>query len=108
MGYLIGFVLAALFLGYFCDKFISSRKFLPMLGLMLFASFILIDIPGLLWLNTLMPGGFFSYSLLWSGMLMFLPGDIIKAIAAAAVVKAIAPKEAYNGEVDKGKVLRLP
>jgi biotin transporter BioY len=41
-------------------------------------------------------------------MLMFLPGDIIKAIAAAAVVKAIAPKEAYNGEVDKGKVLRLP
>lgn len=108
MGYLIGFILAALFLGFFVDRYINSRRFLPMLGLMLFANFVLIYGPGLLWLNTFMPGGLFSYSLLWFGMLIFIPGDIIKAIAAAAVVKGIAPKEAYNGEVDKGKVWRIP
>jgi biotin transport system substrate-specific component len=108
MGYLIGFVLAALFVGYFCDTFINSRRFLPMLGLMLFASLILINVTGLLWLNTFMPGGFFSYSLWWAGMIMFIPGDVIKAIAAAAVVKGVAPKEAYNGELDKGKVWRVP
>ena len=45
-GYLIGFILAALFLGFFVDKYVKSRKFLPMLGLMLFANFILIYIPG--------------------------------------------------------------
>jgi len=108
MGYLIGFILAALFLGFFVDRYINSRRFLPMLGLMLFANFVLIYGPGLLWLNTFMPGGLFSYSLWWFGMLIFIPGDIIKAIAAAAVVKGIAPKEAYNGEVDKGKVWRIP
>ena len=108
MGYLIGFILAALFLGFFVDRYINSRRFLPMLGLMLFANFVLIYGPGLLWLNTFMLGGFFSYSLWWSGMLIFIPGDIIKAVAAAAVVKGIAPKEAYNGEVDKGKVWRIP
>jgi biotin transporter BioY len=41
-------------------------------------------------------------------MLIFIPGDVIKAIAAAAVVKGIAPKEAYNGELDRGKVWRIP
>ncbi len=106
MGYLMGFVLAALFVGFFVDRYINSRKFLPMLGLMLFATFVLIYGPGLLWLNTFMPGGIFSYSLWWSGMLIFIPGDVIKAVAAAAVVKVIAPKEAYNGEVDKGRVWR--
>ncbi len=49
-GYLIGFIFAALFLGHFTDKYIRSRSFLSMFGLMLFANFILIHVPGLLWL----------------------------------------------------------
>ena len=49
-GYIIGFIIAALFLGHFTDKYIRSRSFLSMLVLMLFANFILIYIPGLLWL----------------------------------------------------------
>ncbi len=37
-----GFILAALFLGYMTDRFVKARRFLPMLGLMLFSSFVLI------------------------------------------------------------------
>jgi len=54
-GYIVGFILAALFLGHLTDKYIRSRSFLSMLGLMLFANFVLIYVPGLLqlglWLN---------------------------------------------------------
>jgi len=47
-GYLIGFILAALFLGHFTDKYVRSRSFLSVLVLMLFASLILIYVAGLL------------------------------------------------------------
>ena len=38
-GYIIGFILATLFLGYFTDKYVRLRSFPGMLGLMLFSSF---------------------------------------------------------------------
>jgi len=122
-GYLIGFILAALFLGYFTDTFINSRKFLPMLGLMLFANFVLIHGMGLLWLNTFpyeewLKGysilGLGPYegrgflSLLMVGTIPFILGDITKAVVAAALTKGIAPKKAYNGEVDIGRRWRIP
>lgn len=103
-GYLIGFIIAALFLGHFVDKYVSSRNFMPMFGLMLFANFILIYVPGLLAL------GFWVYTtkgyipslwdLLAMGLLPFIIGDIIKITGASALTKAITPKEAYNEEVD--------
>jgi biotin transport system substrate-specific component len=106
-GYIIGFVLAALFLGYFTDKYIRSRSFLSMLGLMLFANFVLIYVPGLLglglWLNLVKgtPAGIVG--LLGMGVVPFIAGDITKAALAAAIARGITPKLAYNGEVDKGK-----
>lgn len=109
-GYLLGFILAALFLGFFVDRYINSRKFLPMLGLMLFANYILIYAPGLLWLNAAIPalGGFGSYLFWWNGFIKFIAGDAIKVAAAAGVTKAITPKEMYNGEVDQGRIWRIP
>jgi len=106
-GYIIGFILAALFLGHFTDKYIRSRSFLSMLGLMLFANFVLIYIPGLLqlglWVN-LVKGEPTSLSgLLMMGAIPFIAGDITKAVAAAAIARGITPKTAYNGEVDKDK-----
>ncbi|MFC2021742.1 biotin transporter BioY [Chloroflexota bacterium] len=106
-GYIIGFILAALFLGHYTDKYIRSRSFFSMLGLMLFANFALIYIPGLLqlhlWLN-LVSGKAIGFSqILTMGLVPFIVGDVIKAIAAAAVARGITPKQAYNGEVDKGK-----
>ena len=122
-GYIIGFILAALLLGYFTDTFINSRKFLPMLGLMLFANFVLIHGTGLLWLNTfpyeewlkahpiLGLGPYEGRGLLALAMVGTIPyilGDITKAVGAAALAKGITPKEAYNGEVDVGRRWRIP
>ena len=106
-GYIIGFILAALFLGHFTDKYVRSRSFLSMLGLMLFASLILVYVPGLaqlgLWLNLVRGEAVGLSSLLTMGAVPFIAGDITKAVLAAAVARGITPKSAYNGEVDKDK-----
>lgn len=106
-GYIIGFILAALFLGHLTDKYVRSRSFLSMLGLMLFANFILIYIPGLLqlglWFNLVKGDPATVSSLLMMGVLPFIAGDITKAALAAAVARGVTPKSAYNGEVDKDK-----
>jgi len=106
-GYIIGFMLAALFLGHLTDTYIRSRSFLSMLALMLFANFILIYVPGLLqlglWLN-LVKGEPATFTTLFGmGALPFIAGDITKAAMAAAIARGITPKSAYNGEVDRGK-----
>jgi len=106
-GYIIGFILAALFLGHFTDKYIRSRSFFSMLGLMLFASLVLIYVPGLIWLGlwlnmgTGTPTSFVT--LLSMGAVPFIAGDITKAVLAAAIARGITPKLAYNGELDKDK-----
>ncbi len=106
-GYIIGFIPAALFLGYFTDKYIRSRSFFSMLGLMLFANFILIYVPGLLWLwlwLKVVAGTSPTFiALMGMAVIPYIAGDIIKAVAAATIVRGITPKLAYNGEVDKGK-----
>ena len=99
-GYIIGFILAALFLGYFTDKYIRARGFLSMLGLMLLANFVLICIPGLiwlgLWLNMVSGTPAAVATVVTMGAIPFIAGDIIKAILAAATAKGITPKSAYN------------
>lgn len=106
-GYIIGFVLASLFLGYFTDKYIRARSFVVMFGLMLFASLVLVYVPGLiwrgLWLNLVAGIPTSVASLLGMAVLPYIAGDIIKAIAAAAIARGVTPKLAFNGEVDKGK-----
>jgi len=106
-GYIIGFILAALFLGHFTDTYIRSRSFLSMLALMLFANFILIYIPGLfqlgLWLNLVKGEPVTFTTLLSMGALPFIAGDVTKAVIAAAIARGVTPKSAYNGEVDRGK-----
>jgi len=106
-GYIIGFILAALFLGYFTDTFIRSRSFLSMLVLMLFANFVLIYVPGLLqlglWLNLVKGEPTAFATLLGMGAVPFIAGDVTKAVVAAAIARGVTPKLAYNGEVDKEK-----
>ena len=106
-GYIIGFILAALFLGHFTDKYIRSRSFLSMLGLMLFANFVLIYVPGLLqlglWVNLVGGEPVTLATLLGMGAVPFIAGDVTKAVMAAAIARGVTPKLAYNGEVDKEK-----
>ena len=100
-GYIIGFILAALFIGYFIDRFVRARGFFAIFVLMFFANFVLIHLPGLLQLSVV-TGVRNIYKLLSMGTLPFIMGDVAKVLAAAALAKAITPEQAYNGEVDVG------
>ena len=103
-GYLLGFILAALFLGHFTDKYIKARSFKPMLGLMLLANFAIIYIPGLIGLGAFLyfaKGAIPSiWTLLVMGLLPFVIGDLIKIAGAAGVTKIITPKEPFAEEID--------
>ena len=96
-GYLIGFILAALFLGYFVDKYVKVRSFRSLLGLMFFADFVLVFGPGLiqlhLWSNLAGQGTIGFYQLLTMGLLPFIAGDIVKVVAAAGAAWAFLPRE---------------
>jgi len=105
-GYLVGFVVAALFLGYCMDRYIRSRSLLSMVALMLFANFVLIYVPGLVQLYFFMGATFGIWELLTIGVIPYAGGDLIKVFAAAAITKGITPKRAYNGEVDADKINR--
>jgi len=109
-GYVIGFIFAGLFLGHFTDKYVRSRSFLSMLGLMLFANFILVYVPGLLqlglWLNLVQGAPVTFGGLLAIGALPFIAGDVTKAVLAAAIARGVTPKTAYNGEADKDRWAR--
>jgi biotin transport system substrate-specific component len=102
-GYLIGFILAAFFLGYCVDRYIKSRRYWTMFGLMLFANFGIVFGLGLLQLY-----GWVSFTgatidlwgLLMMGLIPFLIGDTIKIAIAAGVASSITPKQAYGKEVD--------
>ena len=99
-GYIIGFIIAALFLGYFTDKFVRARGFFSMLGLMLFANFALIYIPGLIWLGmwlNLVSGMSANIpAIIAMGATPFIVGDILKVVIVATTAKAITPKEDYR------------
>jgi biotin transport system substrate-specific component len=103
-GYVFGFILASLFLGYFTDRYVRSRSFFSMLALMLFANFFLVYGPGLLQLGLWsglvkgQPVGFTT--LLLMGAVPFIAGDVTKAAAAALIARAVTPKSAYGNEAD--------
>lgn len=109
-GYIIGFIIAAFFLGYFVDRYIRSRNFFSMLVLMIFANFIIIYGLGLLqlyiWLSLFKSISVSFWELLKMGAMPFIVGDLIKVVAAAAITRGITPKKAYNGEVDIDKCRR--
>jgi biotin transport system substrate-specific component len=106
-GYIIGFILAALFIGYFTDKYIRSRSFTGMFSIMVFASLVLIYVPGLLqlglWMHFVKGEAVSITTLLGMGAVPFIAGDVTKSVIAAALTRGITPKKAYNGEADQGK-----
>ena len=92
-GYLLGFVLAALFVGYVTDKYNRSKGFYQMLGILMFANFILIYLPGIIQLNIwlyLFKGAPLNFSqLAYAGVAPFIAGDVIKIVSAALIAKAL-------------------
>jgi biotin transport system substrate-specific component len=102
-GYLIGFILAAFFLGYFVDRYVKSRKYWTMFALMLFANFGIVFGLGLLqlygWLS-FTGASLDIWGLLLMGLIPFIIGDTIKIAIAAGVASSITPKQGYGSEVD--------
>jgi len=99
-GYLVGFILAALLIGYLTDRYVGARNFLPILGIMLLANFGLIHALGLLHL-----GLWFKVSggavpsigkLLNLGVLPFVPGDLAKVLAAATAGYVLLPRQDWR------------
>jgi len=88
-GYISGFIAAALFIGYFTEK--RSPNFFFILGLMVFANFIIIYGLGLLQLAVAL-GTHDVAELLTIGVLPFIPGDITKIVLASSLSYTILSK----------------
>ncbi|HVQ01833.1 MAG TPA: biotin transporter BioY [Candidatus Thermoplasmatota archaeon] len=103
-GYLIGFIIASFFLGYFMDEYVKSRRYLTMFALMLVANFGIVFGLGLLglygWVFFTTGTAVDLWTLLMMGLIPFLVGDIVKIAVAAGVAGAITPKHAYGHELD--------
>jgi len=99
-GYIIGFVLASFFIGYIVDRYIRSRKFLSMVAIMLFATFVLIYVPGLIQFYLWTGKSLEISELLMMCVFPFIVADFIKAIVAAVIGASITPKRSYGREVD--------
>ena len=71
-----------------------------MLGLLLFANFFLIYVPGLIglgvWIYIVKGSAPGIWTLLAMGLLPFIVGDVIKIGGAAALAKAVTPKEPFT------------
>jgi len=98
-GYLIGFVITSFFIGYIVDRYIRSRSFLPMFAIMLFSTFTLIYIPGLIYLYIWMGASIGIWELITMAVLPFIVADIIKAAIAAGITSGITPKNSYGKEI---------
>ncbi len=88
-GYVFGFIVAALFIGYFTEK--HSPNFLFTLGLMVFANFIIIYGFGLLQLAMVL-GAHDVANLLTIGALPYIPGDMAKIVLASSLSYTILSK----------------
>lgn len=99
-GYLIGFIPAALLVGWFTDRYIAARKFLPQVGIMMVAVAI-IYLFGTVQFALVMRTGFGDT--LAMAVLPFILVDLVKAIAAAGLTTSFLPRAAYNGEVDRNR-----
>jgi biotin transport system substrate-specific component len=103
-GYLIGFIIASFFLGYFMDKYVKSRRYLSMFVLMMVANFGIVFGLGLLqlygWVFFTTGTAVDLWGLLMMGLIPFLAGDLVKIAIAAGVAGAITPKQAFGNEVD--------
>jgi biotin transport system substrate-specific component len=87
-GYLLAYPFAAAFIGYLVEKYGADRKFLPTLLAMLAGDLITFTL-GAIWLGVwLSIGGKFTgiYGVLMMGVIPFLPGSLIKASIAAALL----------------------
>jgi biotin transport system substrate-specific component len=86
-GYLAGFVVAAYAVGYCYDRFGWARRLPGLMAVMLVAGLLPVYGLGLLWLGHITD--IWGARLLGLGLLPFIPGELVKVAAAAAIARTI-------------------
>jgi len=98
-GYIIGFVLAAVVVGFYTDKLAPEHQLYHLIIILIVANFVVIYGTGLPWFFgwlTISQGSMPSMvDLLSMGLFPFIPGDVIKLFFVVPVAKVIIPNEAY-------------
>ena len=89
-GYLVGFVVAAGFVGYVTQKSVASRSFPRQLALMLAGSGIILACGALHYSLTMHTG---LAATLSAAVVRFIPGDVLKSVAAASASTLLLPKD---------------
>jgi len=98
-GYLLGFVVAAFFIGSITDNHVKARRFLPLFNLMLISSALILLLGSAylgIWASAVKGHPVSLSDLLWMGFVPFVPGDVIKSFAAALIAVSIMPKGSYK------------
>jgi len=96
-GYIVGFIAAALVIGWFTDRYVRSRSFtglmiLMALGIGVIHLFGVIQLAAVLHVSV--------QTAIEKGSLPFIAVDVYKAIIAAAIAAAVAPGTGYGDEID--------
>ncbi len=96
-GYIVGFIAAALVIGWFTDRYVRSRSFAGLLILMLFGVGV-IHLFGVIQLSAVLQVN--AQTAFEKGSLPFIAFDVYKAMIATAIATAVTPGTAYGNEID--------
>ena len=92
-GYLLGFILASLFIGWVAEKSIKAKSLKGTMPLMM-AGVCIIYVCGAVWLSFAI--GVSLWTAVVLGVLPFIALDVIKGLLAAGVGRAITVREAIQ------------
>jgi biotin transport system substrate-specific component len=96
IGYFVGFVIAAYFIGSITEKYAKSRNFMRMTAVVGIANFALIYIPGLtglaIWSYITQGIILGPIELIIMGLAPFIIGDIVKIVSTGMISKIFLPK----------------
>lgn len=96
-GYIIGFIAAALVIGWLTDRYVRCRSFIGLFSIMLLG-IALIYLFGVVQLSLIL--GVNAQRAIELGALPFIGVDVYKALIAAAIAAAVTPRTAYGNEID--------
>jgi biotin transport system substrate-specific component len=102
-GFLVGFVIAAFVVGLLAERRGMDRDVLSAAALLLVGNLVLY-VPGLAWLQLWFTSHGLDMSVWQQGLLPFIPGDVIKLIAAAIAVPAawrVVPRLSNSPDVGR-------
>ncbi|MCZ7399350.1 MAG: biotin transporter BioY [Candidatus Methanoperedens sp.] len=96
-GYIIGFIVASLIIGWFTDMYVKSRSFAGMFSIMLLG-IVMVYLFGAVQLAFVL--GVNAEKAIQLGVLPFIAVDLYKALIVSAIATAVVPRAAYGNEID--------